>query len=456
MSIVTSFQINKLNGRHDVHISLRGKHCIIVGPNGTGKSTALQILAYALGRQWKRLGTLRFESIAITFKDGKQAFVSRESCANFSRNNTPASRLSRAEQVLIDMDSLETFMAADLTIDVLVEHYSTMLRISRNDAVTLQRRMRAFGGDKSAQKHVLDFANKLNEQSIPSVLFLPTYRRIELELERVLGEVPDYYRPQMITQTKTGINTEFMVELVKFGMEDVSNTIQAFERQTRDFARNRFNRMMTSYLKEMANSQVLSVGDLRSRQIDADTIEIVLSRIEEGLLSPSEKRHISNIILELSSGPGAGNQPFNKKWLAHFFVRLLEVNTDIEFREGAIRGLVRTLDKYFFPKTVSYDIESYHFAIKEQGGEELRLSDLSSGEKQLVSILSQLYLQSEPRHINVFIDEPELSLSVPWQSDLLTDIVESPTCQQLFAVTHSPFVYDNSLSDMVVDFVFLQ
>lgn len=210
--------------------------------------------------------------------------------------------------------------------------------------------------------------------------------------------------------------------------------------------------MMTSYLKEMANSKVISVGDLRSRQIDAEKIEIVLSRIEEGLLNSAEKSQISNITLDLSSGPGAGNQPFNKKWLAHFFVRLLEVNSDIESKERPIRSLVNSLSKYFYPKHISYDIENYHFSIGSESGDELKLADLSSGEKQLVSIMSQIYLQSEKK-LNVFIDEPELSLSVPWQSDFLPDLIRAPACSQIFAVTHSPFIYENNLSSCVVDFL---
>lgn len=315
-----------------------------------------------------------------------------------------------------------------------------------------QRAIRNMSGEKSSQKEILDFSAQLQAANIPTTLYLPTYRRIELELKKMIGEMPDYLRVQASSAIKTGISTEFLVELVKFGMEDVTAAIQSFERQTRDFARNRFNRMMTSYLKEMANSQVLSVGDLRSHQINADKIEIVLSRIEEGLLSKGEKEQISKIILDLSSGPGAGNQPFNKKWLAHFFVRLLEVNTDIEQRERPVRSLVEALDKYFFPKSVTYDIENYHFAIHNENNEELALPDLSSGEKQLVSILSQLHL-IENKKLNVFIDEPELSLSVPWQSDLLPDIAMAPASNQIFAVTHSPFIYENEFSASVIDFL---
>jgi predicted ATPase len=75
---------------------------------------------------------------------------------------------------------------------------------------------------------------------------------------------------------------------------------------------------------------------------------------------------------------------------------------------------------------------------------ELKLSMLSSGEKQIVSLFSHIYL-SGIQEFFVVIDEPELSLSVPWQKRFLMDIVSSGRCSGLIAVTHSPFIYDNEL-----------
>jgi predicted ATP-dependent endonuclease of OLD family len=449
MSNITRIDINGLNGHKNVRLELRSRHCIIVGPNGSGKSTALQILAYALGRQWKSLSTLRFTSLALTFADGSAAVLNRDSAAGFTAVSGRFNpRFSRIQRDLIEQDGLTAFISADLTKSV--DEYVHRLGLPPSDLRMAQRYFRSTSENKSAQKEVLEFQSALQQQRVPITLYLPTYRRIELELERMVGEIPEYVRRDL--RIRPGISSESIVELVRFGMEDVNSAIQVFERQTRDFARNRFNRMMASYLKEMANSRVLSVGDLRSHKIDQDKVRVVLSRIEEGLLNEQEKAQITDIILELSSGPGAGNQPFNKKWLAHFFVRLLEVDTDIERLEQPIRRLVAALSKYFHPKMVSYDIENYHFSIKGEDGAELALSDLSSGEKQVVSILSQLTVGSA-KSVNVLIDEPELSLSVPWQSELLQDIARTPACNQIFSVTHSPFIYDNSLSNSVVDFV---
>jgi predicted ATPase len=49
----------------------------------------------------------------------------------------------------------------------------------------------------------------------------------------------------------------------------------------------------------------------------------------------------------------------------------------------------------------------------------------------------------------VIIDEPELSLSVPWQRRFLPDILATGQCKGLIAVTHSPFIFDNELETYV-------
>lgn len=79
-------------------------------------------------------------------------------------------------------------------------------------------------------------------------------------------------------------------------------------------------------------------------------------------------------------------------------------------------------------------------------GTNLELNDLSSGEKQVVSLIAHLYL--EPRNKLVLIDEPELSLSIEWQKKILPDIARSPRCKQLLAITHSPFIFDNEMDQL--------
>jgi hypothetical protein len=73
---------------------------------------------------------------------------------------------------------------------------------------------------------------------------------------------------------------------------------------------------------------------------------------------------------------------------------------------------------------------------------------LSSGEKQIVSLFSHIYFSGDKNYF-VIIDEPELSLSVPWQQRFLPDIIDTKRCTGLIAVTHSPFIWENTLEPYV-------
>ena len=98
--------------------------------------------------------------------------------------------------------------------------------------------------------------------------------------------------------------------------------------------------------------------------------------------------------------------------------------------------------KKFYYNPSELTLEIYIESKGEITTEIVGLSQLSSGEKQIVSLFSRLYLENNKETI-VIIDEPELSLSIKWQSMLLPDIIRSGNCKLLLTVTHSPFIFDN-------------
>jgi ABC-type cobalamin/Fe3+-siderophores transport system ATPase subunit len=83
----------------------------------------------------------------------------------------------------------------------------------------------------------------------------------------------------------------------------------------------------------------------------------------------------------------------------------------------------------------------------------LSLSDLSSGEKQLLIIFGEALLQDRTEFIYI-ADEPELSLHVRWQEHLTANLRKiNPSAQVIFA-THSPDIvsqYGDRVINMAVD-----
>ena len=83
--------------------------------------------------------------------------------------------------------------------------------------------------------------------------------------------------------------------------------------------------------------------------------------------------------------------------------------------------------------------------FKLQGEDQNRhISTFSSGEIQLVVILTHLYFNPEVSTANVFIiDEPELSLHVQWQEKFVDGIMGASEETQFIVATHSPSIILN-------------
>ncbi len=85
------------------------------------------------------------------------------------------------------------------------------------------------------------------------------------------------------------------------------------------------------------------------------------------------------------------------------------------------------------------DRNELEICVLNRPSQVLRMVDLSSGEKQMIVMLSEALLERQTAHIYI-ADEPELSLHIQWQEvlvDLLTEL--NPNAQIVFA-THSPDV----------------
>lgn len=162
---------------------------------------------------------------------------------------------------------------------------------------------------------------------------------------------------------------------------------------------------------------------------------------------------------------GEGVPPDSRKFLTYFLGKLnaiIEITKEIEQpvgdfinscnrylsssepstfppAEAAHRGLVSTDGKALQVNRTDLSVNVESIPARTQ----ISLDALSSGEKQMVSLFARMYLY--PRKKILLIDEPELSLSIDWQRGILIDVLLSPNCEQVIAITHSPFVFDNSL-----------
>lgn len=107
--------------------------------------------------------------------------------------------------------------------------------------------------------------------------------------------------------------------------------------------------------------------------------------------------------------------------------------------------------KEFIPdKNFSISSSELRVTSAEGKGEEIPIPKLSSGEKQLIILLAEALLQ-RGKHYVYLADEPELSLHIEWQRNILPAIKMLNPNAQIIAATHSPEVaskYMHSIIDM--------
>ena len=107
------------------------------------------------------------------------------------------------------------------------------------------------------------------------------------------------------------------------------------------------------------------------------------------------------------------------------------------------------MDQLFSYTRKSIDRRSNEI-IFYQDGERLLPYKLSSGEKQMLTILLTVLVRDNA-HCVLFMDEPEASLHIEWQQKLISMIRELNPNVQLILTTHSPAVIMEGWLDAVTE-----
>ena len=116
--------------------------------------------------------------------------------------------------------------------------------------------------------------------------------------------------------------------------------------------------------------------------------------------------------------------------------------------KARIGGFISTVNSLFKDTGKRIEIEGNKFNIvsKEQI---IPIDALSSGEKQILLILLRVFLL-DGKESYVLLDEPENSLDISWQYELINTLVKLNPNAQYFITTHSPSIFGNGWGDKIV------
>jgi len=131
-------------------------------------------------------------------------------------------------------------------------------------------------------------------------------------------------------------------------------------------------------------------------------------------------------------------------YIKEYTEKIKDINKPIyEYIETVNHFLIDSKKSIYFDKNGSIKIK-----IKEI--KDNLISSLSSGEIQIIIILTQIAFNKDLNIANIFIiDEPELSLHIKWQEIFIETMLRLKPDLQIIVATHSPSIFSNYLDKCI-------
>ncbi len=417
--IVTELEIKELWGRKTVGIKFKPDVNILVGRNGTGKTTVLNLLNAVLMCDIAVLGEIDFEEVRVRLEHGKQ-------------RKTINVRKGAGEESMEYRFGREKGMPVPLWAER--GPYRTSPYSTRSARLRMERASEAVRGKLAGIVHVRSISvhrtpEREREREEQSFKYdkerMPA---VDARLDDLLGEFIEYQallgtqldKVSQKFQEDVSLSMLYDPGLDTFSAEALQLDLKSEEKRLHnaftelDIDPSTFTKRLHTHIRRLSGS-VEALRDFANKEpkgrVNVDDLFVW------GLIKRTE--HIINL---------ADNARHEKLTIT-----------------GQRDKFVELCNDFFEDKSVGLDSDGKLFCSlhdhNEAGEDNTRLvpmvEKLSSGEKQLLIMLIETLVQrNEPC---VFMtDEPEISLHVAWQEKVLSSIRLLNPNSQLIVATHSP------------------
>ena len=409
LSYIEHVEITDFWGNHHVNLPLKREVNFLIGPNGSGKTTVINLVAAALRVDLKTLGYATFSRIRIKLH-------------RVSPYAKPIVEVRRAISNDSARESLEyhVYPKAGGSAEVfdLSDYYAWMYR--RRGRIARQR--------SRATEHDVCYPIRNRIANLCDVSWLTVHR--------AEGSDP----PEESQSEFTSVDSKLM---------EISGSISQYFGLLQKRATEEVAKFQESLVLSLISEQKQEVVLNRIKEIDLDEEEKSLARAFEEVDIPREKlqkkisqyfSHLRRGIRKVEKGEGVSLTDF---YVIANSLRLNKIVSewhDLDKRKERIfrlqEAFLSVVNSLFERKELKVR-DNNDMYVKTRSGKDLTLLDLSSGEKQLLIVLGQALLQREENAIFI-ADEPELSLHVEWQSRLVDSIRALNKNSQIVFATHSP------------------
>ncbi|MBU1390718.1 MAG: AAA family ATPase [Gammaproteobacteria bacterium] len=441
---------------NDYNIDLSdGCNCMF-GGNGTGKTTIINLIVNSLGVDLEALSSVPFESLSI--------------------------RLAKTGQKRsFELFSLVRKVGEDNRRGIITLRYDVKGRKIQPFII----RPREIGERLEEKYGVITDDIKSYLMSKVSLTHVPLLRMHDSELFSVRDERDEYLHSALRSRR---ISQSQITEIMDPSVRVLSNLQRQFINQaneTRKEITDKLEKLKSQIIeKVMIDSEL--VGQVSKafnkisnaihsnlNEVDVDVEGYVRKLQDAGINVPEDKlkehfgmwKHLNESVKKnfdemrqkeanvksTDKQKTEASQRFNSSYfslfaMTHFHDRFLSIVKDVENMQEEKYELTKSfrdyeveVNKYLNGKKVFSLTSDGKFHVRS-GSRNIRMSELSSGEKHILSILGKAALSSDEGAVFV-ADEPELSLHLDWQRMILPSIIKLSPKSQVIVATHSPSIY---------------
>lgn len=410
-------------GQHRIKTSFHDDVNIFIGKNGTGKTTFMNLMQAVLAVDLEELSNLQFESIILKITKG-----------------------GRSKKIQVHKNPDELLEYKSITYQISRTKFNFPI-LPRDSHYNKYRNTRLH---PKLQREISELKEEMG--NLVGLSFLSVNREDNIDIDEYRGR------------------RELVVNSVDFKLMKLMNDFTTYQLQLESEISNLSNKFQKDVLRSMLfNPEFDNVPINKTIDLDAEAIDELKTRLQDayrdlGILDKKILEGINQHIESISKAVEAINKsvqsPENPVYVNHVTPltllrrtrKIVTLSTKLQEDKlniyKPINDYLNLLKSFVAGKTFTTSNKNQGGLIVHKAKEAFPINQLSSGEKQLIILLTETLLQKQASTI-FLADEPELSLHISWQRKILPSLNELNPNAQIIVATHSPEIVGKWASNAI-------
>ncbi|MCW2455992.1 UNVERIFIED_ORG: putative ATP-dependent endonuclease of OLD family [Rahnella aquatilis] len=406
---INSVEIEGFWGVKHISLDLNSDYNFIIGPNGIGKTTVLNLITSILMTDIDSIAKVQFDRVHINVI----GFDNELYTIDVSKG------VGDDDECIINLQIINV----DQEQKIFSRMFRTIIQDRSDDHYRQRRLSRRYLQHDDARKIIEDIVNIV---WLPIGRFNPVtdkeYRSsaygnsVDMRLDAVLEGFVKY---------SSLINKSISLEMAEFQRDALLSSIDSSYSEGLKKSKHK-NNASDDMADLMEVFQEVGIPEYKyKRRVSKmfSVLEKVITKIQNGNQKGLTQEEVINA--------------FSLTRTRYLVDRYNEYKNKKDIISNKIKVFIEKLNELFDGRKIFYITDSNEMAFVCGEIDNLSLFDLSSGEKQLVILLGEVLLNENSPCVYI-ADEPEISLHVSWQEMLVETMSNLNSNMQVIFATHSP------------------